>query len=256
MFTSGTAPPSGVKLSCMALYDPVAPFEVVTAASTEPAMPNRVSLPSMLPPGCSADATVSAPRAAIRALPRCSARSHARRPPTKSVNITQKSIQPWRGRPTIRPNVCVKAAGTTAIASSVIRFVSGVGFAKGCAPFALKKPPPLVPRFLMNSSAATGPMGRSWVATGLPLASTVACRSGTLWYALKFSGVPCQTSTRLPTSETGSRTQSRARTRSTQKLPRNLVRSRASPRMKAIPTASPAAPARKFWATSPTTWLK
>ena len=92
----------------------------------------------------------------------------------------------------------------------------------------------------MNSSAATGPMGSSWVATGVPLASTVACRSGALWYALKFSGVPCHTSTRLPTSETGSRTQSRARTRSTQKLPRNLVRSRASPRMKAIPTASPA----------------
>ena len=36
---------------------------------------------------------------------------------------------------------------------------SGVGFSKGCAELALKKPPPLVPSILMASCDATGPCG-------------------------------------------------------------------------------------------------
>ena len=50
----------------------------------------------------------------------------------------------------------------------------------------------------------------------------------------------------------GSSTQRVARVRSTQKLPRPVVRSRARPRMNAMPTASPAAPARKFCTARPT----
>ena len=46
----GIMPPSAVKLSCMALTAPHEAAVVITANSAERAMPNRTSLPSMLPP--------------------------------------------------------------------------------------------------------------------------------------------------------------------------------------------------------------
>jgi len=45
----------------------------------------------------------------------------------------------------------------SSIVSISIRFVMGVGFSNGCALFALKKPPPLVPNSLIISCDATGP---------------------------------------------------------------------------------------------------
>src|SRR5271165_1915533 len=50
MLTRGTSTPRGRNESCIALYDPVAPFYVTTAASTDPPTPKRTSFPSMLPP--------------------------------------------------------------------------------------------------------------------------------------------------------------------------------------------------------------
>ena len=100
--------------------------------------------------------------------------------------------------------------------------------------------------FSIHSMAATGPCA-------------MTCRPpSTVWtivYGLQFIGTPCHTSTNPPTSEAGKMTHSRARTRSTQKLPRPVVPSRAKPRMKAIPTANPEAPARKLWALRPAIWL-
>ena len=49
MFTSGTNPPSGLKLSCMALTAPQEVSVVIVAHRAELATPNRVSLPSKLP---------------------------------------------------------------------------------------------------------------------------------------------------------------------------------------------------------------
>ena len=55
------------------------------------------------------------------------------------------------------------------------KFDSGVGFSNGCALFALKKPPPLVPNCLMISCEATGPCAMVCSLTtcvcGLPAAS-------------------------------------------------------------------------------------
>ncbi len=39
--------------------------------------------------------------------------------------------------------------------------MNGVGFSKGCAELALKKPPPLVPSILIASCEATGPCAMS-----------------------------------------------------------------------------------------------
>ena len=50
----GTAPPSGVKEPCMEFTEPLEAAVVALAQRAEFAMPKRVSLPSMLPPACSA----------------------------------------------------------------------------------------------------------------------------------------------------------------------------------------------------------
>src|SRR5262249_2590501 len=50
MFIARTSTPSGWYEPCIELYDPVAPFDVTTAARTEPPTPKRTSLPSMFPP--------------------------------------------------------------------------------------------------------------------------------------------------------------------------------------------------------------
>ena len=52
MWLSGTAPPSGVKLSCIELTEPFDVPVVDAAHSPDAAEPNRISLPSMFPPPC------------------------------------------------------------------------------------------------------------------------------------------------------------------------------------------------------------
>ena len=73
MLTSGTSPPIGVNESCQPLIAPQLAAVVITAKSAEFAMPNRVSLPSMLPPDESAVAVWSAPAVVSSGFPRASA---------------------------------------------------------------------------------------------------------------------------------------------------------------------------------------
>ena len=49
MWSSGTMPPRGVRVSCMLLTVPVVKDVVVVVNIADWAMPNRTSLPSMLP---------------------------------------------------------------------------------------------------------------------------------------------------------------------------------------------------------------
>ena len=127
MLTSGTAPPSGVKLSC-ARTAPVEVPVVEAAKMPDTAEPNRASLPSMLEPrrrgprlaGC--PATRSGPRAR-RSPPRGS--PSPRRPPTPGACPA----------PAGRRRMPAKGDKKRAKISS--RFVNGVGFESGCAEFAL-----------------------------------------------------------------------------------------------------------------------
>jgi hypothetical protein len=57
----------------------------------------------------------------------------------------------------------VSATGIHKMGTIDRRFVSPVGFSNGSAPFALKKPPPLVPSCLTDSCDATGPRGMTWL---------------------------------------------------------------------------------------------
>ena len=83
MFTSGTAPPPGVKLSCDAFTAPVEVPVVVAAKSAEAGAPKRTSLPSPVEPVAS-----------IRGLPSTSKAVAIAAEPSQSANIAAKSAQP------------------------------------------------------------------------------------------------------------------------------------------------------------------
>jgi len=63
--------------------------------------------------------------------------------------------------------------------------VSGEGFSNGCALFALKKPPPLVPSSLIDSCEATAP---SRALASRPRASRSRCRREILDHARRHEG--------------------------------------------------------------------
>ncbi len=83
----------------------------------------------------------------------------------------------------MRPKTKHSAAGIRKIDSICRKLVTAVGFSKGCAELALKKPPPLVPIILMASCDATGPIAIVCVgldvssSTGWPLSSLTGCPS-------------------------------------------------------------------------------
>ena len=112
----------------MALTAPHEAAVVIAANRLEALMPKRASLPSMLPPGCAALATWSAPSCASNGLPCCSCAVTATTLATKIAVIAARTAQPWRGSPTMRPNMKTSAAGIRKIDSIWAKFASGVGF--------------------------------------------------------------------------------------------------------------------------------
>ena len=85
--------------------------------------------------------------------------------------------------------------------------VRPVGFSKGWAELALKKPPPLLPISLIHSWDATGPSEMVWTAPWSVVTTAVGFH---VW------GTPCHTRKSAPTTEIGSRMYSTPRVRSTQ----------------------------------------
>ena len=118
MSHSGATPPSGVKLSCIALTEPLDAAVVAVAHRALCVIPKRVSLPSMLPPAASALAWASTPSAVRRGLPACSAASVANTSGTKITTIAAKIAHPCRRSLTTAPNEKQSAAGINKIASS------------------------------------------------------------------------------------------------------------------------------------------
>jgi hypothetical protein len=89
-------------------------------------------------------------------------------------------------------------------------FVSGVGFSRGCALLALKKPPPSPEISLIGSQDATRPPGIVW---RTPVTPVSTCQS------LRFWITPRPPSTTPDTSASGSGSRMTARVRPAQKLP-------------------------------------
>src|SRR5262245_43935966 len=112
----------------------------------------------MLPPGLSAEAAMSTPRAAWIGLPRASAQYVVTTPLKNRMNIAAHTAQPCACLLTIHPNVHVSAEEMMRIEYTSRKFVHGVGFSNGCAELTLKKPPPLVPSCLMAIWLAAGPI--------------------------------------------------------------------------------------------------
>ena len=143
----------------------------------------------------------------------------------------------------MRPKVRGSANGMSSMSSTSTIDVHGVGFSNGCAEFALKNPPPLVPSSLMASWDATGPPGT----TAEPPVMVV-----TSWNPLTFWITPPASSTTAASTESGSRIRSVPRVRSTQKLPIVPESRYDRPRISATATAMPTAAETKFCTARPT----
>src|SRR5262245_11785517 len=135
MFASGTRPPSGVNESCQPLIAPQLASVVAVAKRAVLAMPKRTSLPSMLPPGDVSDAAMLAPADASCGFPRASAQYATVTPARNRNAMAAQTAQPCFGEPVIRPSVYVRAEEIAKIPKMARKFVSGVGFSKGCALF-------------------------------------------------------------------------------------------------------------------------
>ena len=88
----------------------------------------------------------------------------------------------------------------------ITKFASGVGSSNGCAEFTLKKPPPLVPRFLIAICDAAGPSATSVSTTGLPSTSFVLSTNVAVAYGENVCTTPCETRNIASTIESGTST--------------------------------------------------
>src|SRR5678816_751838 len=134
-------------------------------------------------------------------LPRASAQYAVVTPARKRNAIAAQTAQPCARDPVIDPSVYVSPEEIAKMANIARKFENGVGFSNGCALFALKKPPPLVPNCLITSCEATAP----WAIVcsvivcvrRLPSAPVVVTvcgsRTATLSYAFRFCTAPCET---------------------------------------------------------------
>src|SRR5262245_61881903 len=147
------------------------------------------------------------PTAVSSGLPRASAQYATVTPQRNRKAIAAHTAQPCARAPVIEPRVYVRPDEIAKIANIARKFDSGVGFSKGCALLALKKPPPLVPNCLIASCDATGP----WAI--VCFAPSNVCATS---YALRFCTAPCERYTSAPTRAIGNKIQSEQRTRSTQ----------------------------------------
>ena len=160
--------------------------------------------------------------------------------------MTQSRIHPCRSDPTMRPKQLVNAAPSPKMSNTSPKFVSGVGFSKGCAELALKSSPPSPLKSLIASCVATGPRAIVWT-----IPSSVVATAG----GAKVCGTPCAIRKFAATTQIGSSTCSVPRVRSTQKLPIVSDRRRAKPRISAMATAIPEAAEKNEWTVMPAIWL-
>ena len=135
-------------LSCMLFTEPLEVTVVASPQSTDGPTPKRTSFPSMLP---------STPIFA-RAGSYCHSAARATTSPMRKRTImAAKMAQPWRRLLIILPKVKGSATGMSRMESISRKLDSGVGFSKGWAELALKKPPPLEPSCLIATCDAAGP---------------------------------------------------------------------------------------------------
>ncbi len=154
----------------MELTEPLDVAAVTAAQVADAPMPKRVSLPSMLPPGC-APAPV---RDRVDVRPGGRLLRHA--PRLEGVDRGHHGHEDDHHHREDRPALSGvahhlaegvgEAAGMRRMASSSTKLENGVGFSNGCDELALKKPPPLVPSCLMATCEAAGPTTGLWRGDG------------------------------------------------------------------------------------------
>ena len=128
MLKSGTRPPAGRKLSCIAFTAPVLVPVVTVAKSPAVSGPKRVSLPSIFPADWSTCCVIAVGR---DGLERSSLDMATNEPAERTIIMTAARAQPCLALPAIRPKVFVRANGITRISNISNQFVIVVGFSKG-----------------------------------------------------------------------------------------------------------------------------
>ncbi len=123
-------------------------------------------------------------------------------PTSRSSIITPKITAACARSRIILPNMTIEAIGMMMIETTSRRLLHGLGFSNGWDEFGPKKPPPLVPSCLIETSAATGPRA-------------IACSpfSSVLAFAAPWNviGTPVATSRTATRTDTGTRTRTRLR---------------------------------------------
>ena len=147
-----------------------------------------------------------------------------RRRPTTGCASSVSFLRLWY----IRPNMITQAPGRIIMLSSSVMSEMMVGFSSGVVELAPRKPPPLVPRCLMETKEAMGPMAMVWKVPSRVFNTTLES---------KFWGTPCHTSNRPPTMENGSSRRVVMRVRSAKKLPTSSLVLPVSPRINAMQAA-------------------
>ena len=129
----------------------------------------------------------------------------------------------------MRPKTNTQDAGKSIMEQSSARLVRMVGFSSGVAELAPKKPPPFVPKCLIDSSAAIGP---------LAISCNFPSKVVTVILEAKFCGTPCQTRNKPTKKDIGNKKRVMMRMKSTQKFPIGFPN---KPRIIAIHAAQPLA---------------
>ena len=172
MWSIGSIPPSGVKLSCMQLTEPLDVPVVEPAHIPHVAGPKRISLPSRLPPDeLAGGALVDADGGEVRVAGALGDhREHRHGQPDRRPS-RRAAPGPASWSRSCTPNVTTRANGMSRIDQFSMKLVMPVGFSNGWAELALKNPPPFVPSCLMAIWLATGPPGIDWTTVSATAAS-------------------------------------------------------------------------------------
>ena len=166
--------------------------------------------------------------------------------------IAAKIAQPWLLVADHAAEQCWSAPRRSRRSSTIwTKFVTArVGFSKGCAALALKKPPPLVPSILIATWLATGPSAIVCFAPSSVRGVDIGAER--LRDALPDVGTARQTGCRAAAA----RRACNARDIDPERCRSVRADARENPRMIAMAIAMPVAAERKFWWVRPSIWVR
>ena len=238
MFTSGTAPPPGVKLSCAALTAPVDVPVVVAAKSADGGRAEAHLLALHVRRGRRRRAGCRRPRT----------RSRSPAEPSQSANIAAKIAQPCRWLPTSRPNAYVSANGISRSATISTQVREAGRVLERVRRVRVRDPAAVRAQLLDRLLARDRRRGRSPAPRPRP-----SCASPARAATARHPGSRAAARRRARAGAARASSSGRGRPRSSRSSPAAAGRARGS---SATATAIPTAAETKFCTVSPAIWVR